>query len=157
MAEVSEGDRTARPSRAPARPLGFLLQRAHNILRQRLTDILSDTGMHLGHVALLGTLLDAPGLSQRDLSARTGIEKSSMVIFVDALERAGWLQRERHPTDRRTQALFLTEAGANWLAEIGPRLRAAEERYLAVLAPEERTALEKTLGTLIAGADPLVG
>ncbi|MDB5703500.1 MAG: putative MarR family transcriptional regulator [Sphingomonas bacterium] len=157
MARVpSAAPRTSAPAVA-ARPIGFLLQRAHTILRERLAGALSESGLHLGHVAVLGTLLDAPGLSQRELGARTGIEKSSMVIFVDALERDGWLKRERHPTDRRTQALFLTEAGAMRLADIGPRLRAVEEQYLAVLAPQERTALEQTLDKLIAGPDPRVG
>ena len=134
----------------PSPSIGFLLQRAHHLLRGRMTAELDGSGLHLGHIALLGTMLDAPGLSQRELSLRTGIEKSSMVIFVDALERDGWVRRAPHPTDRRAHALFVTAAGAARLAEVGPRLRQAEEDYLAVLSTPERDALRSALAKLVA-------
>jgi DNA-binding MarR family transcriptional regulator len=141
--------RTSEKAEIPP-PIGFLLQRSHAILRQRLGEILAGSDIHLGHVAILGTLFDMPGLSQRDLCARTGIEKSSMVIFADALEREGLLRRDRHPADRRAHALFLTSAGVERLAEIGPQLRSTEDDYLAVLSHDERGTLAFILGKLVA-------
>ena len=135
----------------PSPSTGFLLQRAHHLLRGRMTAELEGSGLHLGHVALLGTMLDAPGLSQRELSLRTGIEKSSMVIFVDALERDGWVRRAPHPSDRRAHALFVTAEGAARLAEVGPRLRQAEQDFLAALSAAERDALRLTLARLVVG------
>jgi DNA-binding MarR family transcriptional regulator len=136
---------------APPSPpsIGFLLQRAHHLLRDRMTAELEGSGLHLGHVALLGAMLDAPGLSQRELSLRTGIEKSSMVIFVDALEHDGWVRRAPHPTDRRAHALFVTAEGATRLAEVGPRLRQAEEDFLAALSAAERDVLRSSLTKLV--------
>ena len=142
-------DQSPSDTASPSPSIGFLLQRAHNLLRGRLAAELEGTGLHLGHIALLGSMLDAPGLSQRELSLRTGIEKSSMVIFVDALERDGWVCRAPHPTDRRAHALFVTASGAARLAEVGPRLRRMEEDFLAVLGAAERDALRSALTSLV--------
>ena len=144
-------DQSPTDTASPSPSIGFLLQRAHHLLRGRMAAELEGSGLHLGHIALLGTMLDAPGLSQRELSLRTGIEKSSMVIFVDALERDGWVRRAPHPTDRRAHALFVTASGAARLAEVGPRLRQAEEAFLAALSAAERDALRSTLGELVVG------
>ena len=91
--------------------IGFLLQRAHSALRARLVAELDGTGLHLGHVAILGVTLHSPGLSQRELSSLTGIEKSSMVIFVDKLEEEGLLRREARSSDRRARSLHVTDLG----------------------------------------------
>lgn len=144
-------DQSATDPAPPSPSIGFLLQRAHHLLRGRMAAELDGSGLHLGHIALLGTMLDAPGLSQRELSLRTGIEKSSMVIFVDALERDGWVRREPHPSDRRAHALFVTAEGATRLAEVGPRLQQAEADFLAALGAAERDALRSTLARLVAG------
>ncbi|MGN6422178.1 MAG: MarR family transcriptional regulator [Asticcacaulis sp.] len=43
----------------------------------------------------------APCRSRSVLSKVTGIEKSSVVLFLDALEKDGWVERRPHPGDRR--------------------------------------------------------
>ncbi len=137
----------SKPSK-PAPQIGFLLQRAHNVLRARLTAELAGTGLHLGHVAILGTTWRTPGLSQRTLSALTGIEKSSVVIFIDTLEREGWMRRGPHPSDRRTRSLYVTAEGLALLGRIGPRLQEVENRMIAVLSDAERDALADSLAKL---------
>ena len=135
--------------------IGFLLQRAHNSIRTALTARLNGTGLHLGHVAILGTLLARPGINQRELSVQTGIEKSSIVIFLDALESDGWVRRDRDPQDRRAHALSLTEAGKARLETLGPGLVEAEEAFLSALSSNERLALASALTKLIAHAESL--
>ena len=144
---ASAGPDAASPS------IGFLLQRAHNLLRMRMMAALSDTGLHLGHIAILGIAQGAPGLSQRELSARTGIEKSSMVLFVDSLERDGLLRREPHPGDRRSHALFVTDRGVDFLARTGPKLRDVEAAFMSALSPGEQQALAASLAKLVDAAN----
>ena len=133
--------------------IGFLLQRTHNLLRMRMMAALSDTDLHLGHIAILGIAQATPGLSQRELSARTGIEKSSMVLFVDSLERGGLLRREPHPGDRRSHALFVTGRGVDFLARTGPKLMEVEATFMSALSPGERQALAASLAKLIDSAN----
>lgn len=129
--------------------IGFLLQRAHNALRARLIAELAGTGLHLGHVAVMGVTLNSPGISQRELSALTGIEKSSVVIFVDKLEEEGLLRREARPGDRRASSLHVTDRGLGLVQRIGPRLREAEDQVLSVLSAMEQQRLADSLARLI--------
>jgi len=49
-------------------------------------------------------------LSQKDLAARIGIEPPTLVRQLDDLERRGLVRREAIEGDRRTNAVYLTEA-----------------------------------------------
>jgi DNA-binding MarR family transcriptional regulator len=128
--------------------LGFLLQRAHLRFREAMLAALEGSGLNLGQLSILGTLAARNDLSQRQLSASTGIEKSSMVLFVDALEQAGWVERREHPTDRRAQAIHLTAVGLGRLAVVGPRVQAVEAQALARFSASERDALFSLLRRL---------
>ena len=140
----------ARPlPRDNAKPLGFLLQRAHNVLRIQLQNVLEGSGIHLGQLAIMGALAKGNPLTQRELCEWTGIEKSSMVLFLDSLEKQGWIRRARHPTDRRAHAVSLTTNGLERLAILGPRIVRTEEQFLGVLSVKDRKNLEMLLTTLI--------
>ena len=132
--------------------LGFLLARAHAAVRQRAVAALEGSGLHLGHVALLSALVEGPGQTQAALCAATGIEKSSMVLFVDALERDGWVERRVHPSDRRAHLVVLTEAGAKRLGQTGPRLVRARQAAFAILSPAEQAVLAGMLRRLVQAA-----
>jgi len=121
--------------------IGFLLNLAHRRFRQAIVDALDGTGLNPGQIAILGALSADHGLSQAELGEITGIEKSSMVLLVDALESSGWVERRPHATDRRAHALELTAGGKRRLQTIGPRLQAAEDGMLTSLTATQRRAL----------------
>ena len=50
-------------------------------------------------------------LSQIDLANRLGVEGATMVSMLDRLTKAGFLEREVSPSDRRVKRVKLTEAG----------------------------------------------
>jgi DNA-binding MarR family transcriptional regulator len=135
----------------PTGRIGFLLQRAHHRLRERMVAVLEGSGLHLGHISILAALVESEGLTQRELVERTGIEKSSMVLFIDSLERDGLALRAHRPGDRRAYNVMLTAEGARRLALIGPRLAATEEAFLDVLSATERAGLAAMLARLDQG------
>jgi DNA-binding MarR family transcriptional regulator len=53
-----------------------------------------------------------------ELSRNFSIDPSTLVPTVDAMERKGWLARERDPNDRRRIPLHLTEAGKEALHQV---------------------------------------
>lgn len=53
-----------------------------------------------------------------ELSRKFGLDPSTFVPSVDALERKGMISRERDPNDRRRVPLSLTDAGRDLLAQI---------------------------------------
>jgi len=138
----------------PAGRIGFLLQRAHHRLREKMVAVLEGTGLHLGHISILAALVESDGLTQRALVERTGIEKSSMVLFIDSLEREGLALRAHRPGDRRAHNVILTAEGARRLAVLGPRLAAAEQAFLSVLSATDCESLAAMLAYLDQPAPP---
>ena len=87
-------------------------------------------------------------MSQRRLGELIQIEKSSMVVFLDALEAGGWVVRHGDPQDRRANVVRLTPEGARKFAELGPRLLVAQNRFLKPITEEEIAALKGMLKRL---------
>jgi len=124
--------------------LGYVLARTHFLFRQRMIQALEGTGLHMGHVVILASLRaqsllhQESDLTQTRLTQISGIEKSSLVLFLDALEKGGWVERRRHPTDRRAHIVHLTESGAERFNQVGLRLKQNEDECLAVFNDTER-------------------
>ncbi len=142
-----------RPTAITDRSVGFLLARAHRSLRGRLDVALAGSALHMGHVVLLACLHAQNDLTQTDLARMSGIEKSSVVIFLDALEAAAWIERRVPPADRRARTVHLTTAGRTRFAKLGRKLQAAEKQALAVFNVAERTQLNALLVRLIGHLD----
>ena len=142
--------RSERPSRnSPSlTSIGFLLHLAQSRLRDGVIEAIQGSGLHPGQLAVLGALSDCGGVSQRRLGQLIQIEKSSMVLFLDALEAGGWVIRESDPQDRRAHVVQLTPEGARKFAELGPRLLAAQIRFLNPLTKNETALLTEILQRL---------
>ena len=121
--------------------VGFLLHLCQARLRDGVVAAIEGSGLRPGQLAVLGALDERGSMSQRRLGDVTQIEKSSMVLFVDALERDGWVRRLPDPEDRRAHLVSLTEEGACKFAALGVRLVAMQEQYLAPLDESERQLL----------------
>ncbi|MES1157326.1 MAG: MarR family transcriptional regulator [Alphaproteobacteria bacterium] len=139
-----EGDRFAH-----AQATGYLLARAHGLVRARMSAALEGGPLHLGHVLILSTLIARNDLTQAQLTQMAGIEKSSVVLFIDALEKDGWVERQPHPTDRRAHRVHLTREGRARFREVGKKLAAAEREALAALRATEQRTLQELLLKLI--------
>jgi DNA-binding MarR family transcriptional regulator len=117
--------------------IGFLLHLAQSRLRDAVVEAIEGSGLHPGQLAVLGVLSDRGGMSQRRLGELTRIEKSSMVLYLDALESKGWVCRKRDPEDRRAHIVQLTLKGTRDFAKLGPRLWSAQQRFLDPLNAAE--------------------
>jgi len=128
--------------------VGFLLHRAQSRLREAVIEAIARTGLQPGHLAVLGVLADRGGMSQRHLGELAQVEKSSMVLYLDALEAGGWIRREPDPSDRRAHSVQLTADGAKRFAGLGPSLSAAQRRFLAPISTAEVDVLTEVLTRL---------
>ena len=97
--------------------------------------------MSLSEMMALGELADVESMSQQELGQLLGLEKSTVSRLVVALERRGWVRRERNPANRRFYQLQLTPEGRTVADRIGHDLRAHHEQLLGALTPDEREAL----------------
>lgn len=93
-------------------------------------------------------LIDAnPGVTQSRLAHAVGLDRSTMVGVLHALEARGLVERRRGE-DRRTNGLWLTRAGRALVANLKRRIRMHERRVAARLTPGERAQLLELLKKL---------
>ena len=102
-----------------------------------------------GRVGILLLIEANPQVTQSRLAQAVGLDRSTMVGVLHALEAQGLVERRRG-ADRRTNGLLLTPGGRVLVAGLKRRIRAHERRVAARLTAEERgqllTLLEKLSG-----------
>ncbi|MBO2464067.1 MarR family winged helix-turn-helix transcriptional regulator [Actinomadura violacea] len=148
-------DDTAGP--LPPRLLGittFVLAQVGRAGRVRMGRLMDEHGLGLWHFAVLSALDDASPASQRELGERLRIDPSDLVEVVGRLEAAGFVRRERDPSDRRRYVVEPTAEGRAELDEIGRRAAALDAELLAPLPAEDRAAFERMARVLLAHHDP---
>jgi DNA-binding MarR family transcriptional regulator len=111
--------------------------------------ILPGEPVSLSETFALGEIANRSPLTQQDLAAHLGLEKSTVSRLVAGLERRGLVSRGRNPENRRSYQLTLTEHGHEVVHHLTEGMRAYHARILAAMTPAERDALAVGLGALL--------
>src|SRR4051794_633360 len=95
-----------RGERSPmTRPIGettgYLLARACKAHRGNVGTVLSEIGLHAGQEMVLSHLWRKDGLTPSELADRLGVEPPTVTNTLSRMEKAGLLERRRHPQDAR--------------------------------------------------------
>lgn len=97
--------------------------------------------------------LEAIGpLTQRELGERLLLSSGGVTVLVDRLERAGWVTRGPHPSDRRSVIVELAPSAMAQVPKALAEFHAAIEQAAAAVAPEHRDAVVSFLETVTATA-----
>ena len=115
----------------------FLVRHAWLSLRGVIAEALVQYDLSVAQFASLLMLDQSPGLSVADVARKVSTARQSANEMLGGLERAGLVERRAHPHDRRSQQIFLTDAGRERLAEAMPTVQAVEARLAAGFTPEE--------------------
>jgi len=102
----------------PSIGLGMLLRDANAVFNRALREELARHKITFSQYQHLRQLWHADGLAQVELSRRIGIETASSTAVLDALEKRGYIRRERDARDRRNVRVFLEPAGAEIEAKL---------------------------------------
>lgn len=94
-------------------------------------------------------LAEAEPLTQRDLTERLGLEKSTVSRLVGGLEHRGLLLRCRNPADRRFLQVVMTEEGRTAVSRLAEAMLERHDRIFAAMTPAEREALATGLAALV--------
>jgi DNA-binding MarR family transcriptional regulator len=121
--------------------LAYLLVQLGTTAARLFAEQLAPLGLEPRQAGMLFRLAANEGRSQQALGELIGLNSTRMVFLVDELEQRGLVERRRNEADRRSHALYLTEAG--WAAVRGARQAAARQESLlgAALDPAERAQL----------------
>ena len=99
-----------------------------------------------------GTLLCVrkdPGLTIADVGRVVGTTRQSANELITGMERAGLVERQPNPKDRRTQQIHLTAAGARRLAEAAPAIRKLEDELEASFTAADRSTARAWLTHMV--------
>jgi DNA-binding MarR family transcriptional regulator len=128
--------------------LGYLLKHAWLRHTEVVEAALKPYGIDGREWAVLLRLADGEPVSQQQLATRVGIDRTTMVAFVDALERKGLVERHPHPADRRKNVVALTPTGHDTLEQATREADAAERAFLAPLSDRDARQLKESLRRL---------
>ncbi len=103
---------------------GELLRESHRFFRPLgLTEVQFNVLNVLAHAE--------EGMSQRELSDILVVDRSNITTLLDRMEKAGWVKRTDHPTDRRVYCVTLTAAGRKLHSRTHPLYLQAIENIVA--------------------------
>jgi MarR family transcriptional regulator for hemolysin len=114
--------------------------------RRRLDRRLQPFGLSEATWRPLLHLSRAPApMRQKALAASLGLDGSSVVRLLDALQAAGFIERREDGADRRARAIVLTDAGHSLVARVEDISRQVRNDILAGLLDEEIETAHRVL------------
>lgn len=138
---------------APARgvpDLSFLLDRTGHVLRTRMSAALAEIGMTARmHCVLIKALEEER--TQAQIAELGDMDKTTMVVTVDALEKAGLAERRPSSSDRRARIIVVTPEGAAMAKKSQAIVDRVHGDALGSLPEPTRSVLLEALNALVAG------
>ena len=119
-----------------------------NSYRYKLTEILnktsdlfetalSETGLTPRHYGMLLAIKEHLDITQSDLAEKLVIDRSTTGKMIDLLEENKYVQRGKHPTDRRVYCLRLTSKGETTVSKLWTVMQESERKAFVNLNKEE--------------------
>jgi MarR family transcriptional regulator, transcriptional regulator for hemolysin len=71
-------------------------------------ELRKNVGVTLGQWRVVGALVLQPGLTQKEIADKVGIEGATLVPILDKMEKEGLLKRRLDSNDRRVNRIYLT-------------------------------------------------
>jgi DNA-binding MarR family transcriptional regulator len=132
--------------------LTYLLKHALIELDGLHRELLDPIGIDARELAVLLLLESREPESQQQVGGRLGVDRTTMVDLLDALEGKGLVARRPDAADRRRNVVDLTPHGRATLRQATRASDEAERRLLAVLDADDAAELRALLTRLAAGA-----
>lgn len=128
--------------------LSFLLDHTSHVLRSKMSAALAEIGLTARmHCVLVHALEEER--TQIQLAEIGDMDKTTMVVTVDALEKAGLAERRPSSTDRRARIIAVTDEGARVAGQSRKIVDRVHRDALATLPEGDREALLRALNRLV--------
>ena len=98
---------------------------------------------------VLAALAEHGGVSQTDIVARSGIDRSTLADIMRRLLKQGLLQRRRSKKDSRAYVVTLTDDGRSAFTQAHARARLVDQQLIGLIPPGSRGELVRALQTMI--------
>src|ERR1700724_4206634 len=134
MSAIAQMPAAVETPAALASDLCWLLARASHALTTESTAALEESGISPREHAVLATAMTGAH-TQIELARIVGLDKTTMVVTVDALEAAGLAERQPSSSDRRARVVAVTKSGARKVREAEAILQRVRDDVLEILEP----------------------
>ena len=121
------------------------------LLEGKLEGVLRQSKLTVGSLNAMQVITgDAEPLTPSEVSRRMTlpVTTATMTGILDTLERNAYIERRRHPTDRRRVNLHLTAEGRRVIDDVIPRVLEHEKVWTAALNKAERKKVTDDLARL---------
>jgi DNA-binding MarR family transcriptional regulator len=119
----------------------YHLRRAQVTSFNNFASAISDMKITPGQFGVLTLIYSNESISQSAVARALGVERSTMVAVIDILEKRALVKRNPSPTDRRSNALILSEEGRALIEDALEKVIKSEEKTVEALSPEETVQL----------------
>jgi DNA-binding MarR family transcriptional regulator len=124
---VNQVKRVARPARKREENLALEidrhLQAAQRLLRRPLEQEIASGRLTRPQIAVMRAVVEADGISLKDLSREVGLAHSTVSGIVDRLERRGMVRRRAGVKDRRVTQVVVSGEVRAWMRTRLPLLK----------------------------------
>lgn len=128
--------------------LGYQIRASHRLIQRRLQSLIEPHGVSLGMWYFLRVLWHKEGLTQSELSQLVGTMEPTTVTALRAMERSGFIKRERNATDGRKINIYLTDLGRELEEKLVPLAKEVLSEASSGLSDSEMQTLLRLLNVI---------
>ncbi len=131
---------------------GYLVNHVARLFASGLKDRIAPLGLTIGQFPILLELWIGDGVTQRELLKNLALEQATLANTLNRMERDGLIVRRKHPSDARSQQIWLTPKGRMSRDEAYQAANAQNKQSLAPLNAVERAEFLDLMRRIIEGA-----
>lgn len=124
---------------------GFLLGKVLQQMETKFAATLTSFQIDARQYGVLLFIKENRYTSQKVISEKMRIDRTTMVSHIDQLEQLELVKRTKNPNDRRAYSLIITEKGERTLDLCWDFLTKTEAEVLSPLHPKEKEMLKEIL------------
>jgi MarR family transcriptional regulator for hemolysin len=124
--------------------VGFIVNNTAKAFQKALdAELRKNVGVTISQWRVISTLARQPGITQKEIADRVGIEGSTLVPIIDKMEKDGFVKRKLDNEDRRINRIYLTtKADDLWNSMIECALRIRKLSTKEISEEQIKTTLD---------------
>lgn len=122
-------------------------------VQRHLDTVLREFGLDIAEYEILVVLSESPDRQCRmaQLADQVHQSRSRLTHTVSRMERSGWVERDRSPSDGRGVLARLTPSGLRFLQGVAPvHVQSVRDAFVDVVAPEDFCAIGRAMAAVLA-------
>ena len=116
--------------------------------RRIAEDSLRPLNMTWPQFGALLNLLRGDDVTQRELAGKMEADTTTVMVLCNSMERRGWLNRVKDPSDKRVNRLLLTDEGRRVISQAFPLMLSKYQVFTEGITQENMELVLPVLGEL---------